>query len=465
MKLYDYLKKLNIEINDKVDLEILNVTSDSRKCDEESLYINLNEKYLINALENNPKVIVSEKYIDNYDGIIIYVKDINSFYYNALKNFYNINKGIKIGVTGTCGKTTTVTLLYKSLKYTNANLLLISSNGNFTYINKEEKYYKTINTTPDIETIYKLIDKFNYDYIIIEVSSQGIMNHRINGILFDVCCFLNLSNDHLDYHKTISNYLNAKLKLFKQLKKDGIAIVNDNTKFKNLFYFDNIKTYSFGIDSGDYSISYENLSLEKMKIKIQDKSISTTLTGEYNAENISCVNAILNVLEIDNSCLIKTLENGFKVPGRFEIIKYLNNLIIIDFAHTEYEVEVLLKHVSNYKYNNLYTIIGCGGNRDNSKRPVFGMLTTTYSEFVILTEDNSRNENVIDILEDVKKGITKDNYSCILNRYDAIKYGISLLKDNDILLIIGKGIEETYYNDKLLTDLDMVYEVINNEYK
>ena len=138
MKLKDLLNKLNIKINESVDINILNVTSDSRKCHENTLYFNINKEYLTDAINHNVKVIVSENYIDHLDVLVIYVKDVKKFYYKALKAFYNINNGYKIGVTGTCGKTTTVTLLYESLKLNDNDLLLISSNGNYTYTNKVE---------------------------------------------------------------------------------------------------------------------------------------------------------------------------------------------------------------------------------------------------------------------------------------------------------------------------------------
>lgn len=462
MKVYDLLNKMDIKISSKVDIDIFNVTCDSRKCNRNSLYINLYNEYLNDAVNNGVKLIVSEKYIEINDKIVIYVKDIKKFYYSALKCFYKKNNGFTIGVTGTCGKTTTVTLLYETLKYLNKDLLLISSNGNYTFINEKEEYYETINTTPNIEIIYELIDKYKYDYVIIEVSSQGIMNKRIEDISFDIACFLNLSNDHLDYHKTLSNYLNAKIKLFKNLKSGGVGLVNYHSKFKNLFYLENIFVYTFGINEGDYQISYLEPDLETMKIKIGDKYATSYLTGDYNAENISCANAVLSNLNIDNKYLIKCLNNGFKVDGRFDVINYRNNKIIIDFAHTEKEVERLLKHVNDFKFNKRYIIIGCGGDRDKSKRPIFGKLAVEFADFVIFTEDNSRSELTTNIIADMIHNLDKNNYISILNRYRAIKYGISLLKENDVLLIIGKGVDKTKCYDKYLSDFEIVEEVINN---
>ena len=452
MKLVDLLNRLNIKINERVNLEILNITCDSRKCNKNTLYINMNNQYLSDAINNGIKVIISDKYID-FDGITIYVKDVKSFYYKALKLFYKDLNSYVIGITGTCGKTTTATLLYETLKYKYNNLLLISSNGNYVFQSRKEEYLDTVNTTPNIEIIYDLISKYDYDYIIIEVSSQGLMDNRLEGIVFDLAVFLNISCDHLDYHKTMNEYFNAKLKLFKQLKKDSIALVNYNLDHKDEIKKIVNNLYTFGIDEGDYKISYLEPSLEKMSIKLKDKWFITSLSGDFNAENISAVNAIVKILNVSNVYLELALTNNFKVPGRQNIINYLDSKIIIDFAHTEKEVERLLIHLRNNCKNKLYIIIGCGGDRDKSKRPIIGKLCEKYGDFCIFTKDNSRSENTIDIINQMLTYYNKSNYIVVVNRKDAIKLGISMLKEEDILAVIGMGKE----------DLKLINEVITNE--
>ena len=457
MKIKELLNKLNIEISDNVNIDIHAITNDSRKCDEHTLYINTNKNinYLDHAVKSGVRIIVSEDYIKDKNIIAIYVKDVNSFYYQALKIFYPFHNAYIIGVTGTCGKTTTVSLLYESLKYSNNNVLLICSNGNFSYYNNKEVYYETFNTTPNIETVYKLINEKEYDFVIIECSSQGIMNNRLEGIVFDLCVFLNLSNEHLDFHKNINSYLNAKLLLFKKLKANGITLVNFHSEYKSAFLSEGNNYYTFGINEGNYFIEFKEVELEKMKIKIKDKWVSTSLTGAFNAENISCVNAILNLINVSSDNLIKCLENNFIVPGRLNVINYKNSKIIIDFAHTEKEVEVLLKHLKNNTRGKLYLVIGCGGNRDKSKRSIIGKLCELYGDYNIFTEDNSRDELTIDIIGEMLSNYKKDNYIIIINRKDAIKFGISLLDDNDILATIGMGVD----------DLKLIDEVINNETK
>lgn len=462
MKLNVILSKLKYFNNYIDDFEVINITKDSRKVTPNSIYFNINKKYLDDAVKKGVKVIFTDEEITYKNVILLYAEDLYKTFAKALKTFYMTYKSCLIGVTGTCGKTTTTTLLFETIKLCHKNVLLIGTDGNYKYIDGLEISNDTCNTTPDIEIIYELIGSFKFEYIIIEVSSQGLENKRLLGLKFDYAVFLNLSNEHLDYHKNIRNYFNAKLKLFRQLKRNGIAIINENLINKKEVINVCKKYYTFGINCGDVQIAYQEVDLEKMKVKIQDKWVTTALTGFYNAENICAVYAIMNCLKLNINKLISCLENNFKLSGRLEILNYNTNQIIIDFAHTEKEVEVLLDHLKKYTKNHLYIIMGCGGNRDKNKRPVMGYLCSQNSSKVILTEDNSRKENPINIINDIIKGIKNKNYIVILNRFEAIKYGISLLKEQDILVIIGKGNEVTIIDNELYTDMQMVKEVIDN---
>lgn len=460
MKLSELLNKINIKKEVVKDLDINKITKDSRKCNESTIYFNINKKYLKSAIKNKVKVIITDDDYFNDELIVIKVSKLFDVYVRTLKLLYlNYNPTI-IGITGTSGKTTTTTLLYETLKLTKKNILLIGTDGNFKYINNLEIITGTVNTTPDIEVIYELLGSDIFDYVILEVSSQGLVNKRISGILFDIAVFLNLSNEHLDFHKTINNYFKSKLLLFKQIKSNGVALINDNLLYKDKIMKTCKKCYTFGINKGNYQISYQELSLETMKIKIQDKWVFTQLTGSYNAENICSVYAILKLLKINYNYLIKCLNNGFKVSGRLDMINYKNNKIIVDFAHTEKEVLVLLQYLKKHCQNNFYVIIGCGGDRDPYKRPVIGSIATQYADLVIFTEDNSRSENPVNIINDMLKETNTNNYKIILDRYEAIKQGISLLKNEDILVVIGKGLEVTVINNKLYTDMQIIKEVI-----
>ena len=458
MNVLELFNKLNINEKCSVNYEISNITKDTRKINKNSLFFLFDKKYLKEAILKNVSIIITNLEIECNKTTIIKVSNLQKCYSEALRLFYLTYCPFIIGITGTCGKTTTCTLVYRTLKLANKNTLLISSNGIFSYYLGKETEYPTSNTTPDLEVIYSYISTFNYDYIIIEVSSQGISHGRISGIEFDLGVFLNISQDHLDYHLTFSNYLNTKRKLFDQINKSGIALINNNSKYKNYFITPNISNYTFGFLDSDYNIEVVEVHLEKMEIKIEDKCITTTFTGLYNAENISAAYAVTKILKVNVKYLIMVLQQHYEIDGRFNVINYKTNKIIVDFAHTEKEFEVVLKHLYENKINKLYVVAGCGGNRDKDKRPVLGYLCSKYCDYSIITEDNSRTEDVHDIINDIKSGFINENFVVIIDRFDAIKYGISLLLEYDILAILGMGkdksylINDEYYSDKMLVN-------------
>lgn len=460
MKLSELFKKLKIKKEIDNDFDIYKITKDSRKCTINCVYFNVQKKYINKAIENNIKVIITDDDYDNENLIVVKVNKLFDTYVKALKYFYFTNSPKIIGITGTSGKTTTSTLLYETLKLSRKNVLLIGTDGNFKYVNNLEIITDTVNTTPDIELIYELIGSFNYDYVILEISSQGLVNKRVAGLLFDIAVFLNISNEHLDFHKNINNYLLSKLLLFKQLKTNGVGLFNENLPYLDQAKACCKKYYTFGLNKGNYQIDYQEVDLEAMKVKILDKWLLTQLTGGYNAENICAVYAIMKILKINYIYLIKCLEKGFKASGRLDIVNYKSNKIIIDFAHTEKEVLVLLKYIKKYCKHNLYVVVGCGGDRDPYKRPIIGEISSRISDYVIFTEDNSRSENPMNIIKDMLKDVKLNNYKIIINRYEAIEEGISLLKEDDILVIIGKGLEVTNINNQLYTDMQIVKEVI-----
>lgn len=458
MNVLELFSKLNIKQPCSVNYEISNITKDTRKINKNSLFFLFDKKYLKEALKKNVSIIVTDLDINSKLITIIKINNLNDCYTAALKLFYLIYNPYIIGITGTCGKTTTCTLVYRTLKLANKNTLLISSNGIYSYYSKKEEEFPNNNTTPDLEIIYYYISKFKYDYVIIEVSSQGIANGRIAGIEFNLGAFLNISQDHLDYHITFSNYLNTKRKLFDQIKSNGICLVNNNSKYKNHFVLPDLTNYTFGLFSSDYTIEVLEVSLETMNIKIEDKYITTVFTGLHNAENISAAYAIIKILNINVKYLIMVLQQHQEIDGRFNVISYNSNKIIVDFAHTEKEFEVILKHLYENKKNKLYVVAGCGGNRDKDKRPVLGYLCSKYCDYSIITEDNSRNEDVYDIVDDIKSGFLNQNYVVVIDRFEAIKYGVSLLLEYDILVILGMGkdnsylINNEYYSDKMLVN-------------
>ena len=280
------------------------------------------------------------------------------------------------------------------------------------------------------------------EYVVMEVSSQGLAYNRVDGIKFDYAVFTNLTEDHLDYHKTMDNYLKAKQKLFKKLKKDGISIINKDDKYYKNFITKNNVTYG---KDGDYKISNIDYNKNKMIFKFNDETYKTSLLGDYNVYNVSIVIIVLQLLNIKENQIKETIKKLKSAPGRMDMIKYKTNMIIVDYAHTPDAVEKVLNN-TKCKGRKI-TIIGCGGNRDKNKRSIMGGIASLKSDYVIYTSDNPRYENEIDIIKDMIQKLDTFNFEIEVNREKAIKKGIQMLKKNDILLVLGKG-HETYQEIK-----------------
>ena len=374
--------------------------------------------YIDEALEKGAKYIISKDNINN----------TKEFLNTLLLNFNDlINSMILIGITGTNGKTTSSFLLYETLKKLNIKSAYIGTLG--FYIDKKEKDLS--NTTPDIITLYDLLIKCktnDVNVVIMEVSSHALELDRVHGLKFDYVVFTNLTQDHLDFHNNMNDYLNAKKKLFDD-NKNAFGIVNIDDKSSNNFNTSN--TITFGFNNGDYKIISYKLSLKStiytFKYKNKTYKVKLNMPCKYN---------------ISLRKGIRYLQKATIPKGRMEVININKAYAIIDYAHTPDAVYNILKNVNEFKKGKIYTIIGCGGNRDKTKRKDMGSISTNYSDYVIFTSDNPRYENPLEILNDITNDLINTNYEIIENRKDAIKKGISLLKKNDILLILGKGHEE-----------------------
>ena len=413
-------------------------------------------KYVVDAIKNGAcKVIVED---GNYPNMLK-VKDTTSYLHNYLKRKYlkKINKLKIIGITGTNGKTTTSYLIYQALNMLNIKCAYIGTIG--FYINGKIK--NNINTTPDILNLYyMLVECVNNDieYIVMEVSSQGLSYNRVDGIKFDYAVFTNLTRDHLDYHKSMDNYLKAKQKLFKKLKKNGISIINkDDPYYKNFIYK---KTITYGI-MGDYKINDIKNDINGCTFKLNNNKYKMNLIGNYNVYNMTVVIIILKLLKIKEEKIESIIKKLKSAPGRMDMIKYNTNRIIIDYAHTPDAVDKVLSSIKCK--GKIITIIGCGGNRDKSKRDIMGSVATKKSDYVIFTSDNPRYENEIDIIKDMIQKLDTFNFEIEVNREKAIIKGIQMLKKGDILLVLGKG-HETYQEIKGVkypfNDYDMVLKYI-----
>ena len=249
--------------------------------------------------------------------------------------------------------------------------------------------------------------------------------------------FTNLTEDHLDFHKTMDNYLDCKLRLFSMLRDNGVSIVNSDDKYYKKFITDNCITYGY---SGDYKISDINYDINVCSFKVNNIDYKSELIGSYNIYNISVVIIILELLNIESGRIKETISKLESAPGRMEKIKYNDSIVIIDYAHTPDAVEKVIDALKDK--GRIITIIGCGGNRDKHKRKIMGKVAHTKSDYVIYTSDNPRNEDAYDIILDMIQLLDSFNYEIEVNRKKAIIKGIQMLKKGDILLILGKGHED-----------------------
>ncbi|MDD2180790.1 MAG: UDP-N-acetylmuramoyl-L-alanyl-D-glutamate--2,6-diaminopimelate ligase [Bacilli bacterium] len=429
----------------------MKIKSDSRKIKKGDIFIALKtinndgHNYIDDAIKNGATTVITEKGLTEVETII--VPDTRVFLEEYLKREYGylIESLSIVGITGTNGKTTTCFLLHQALNKLGLKCSYIGTIG--FYIDK--KIRDLSNTTPDILELYEMFLE-SYDsgckYVVMEVSSQAISMKRIQGIKYDYAVFTNLTEDHLDYHSTMENYALAKQNLFKNLKPEGIALVNvDNQYFQN-FLLPNNNNLTYGFSDSDYKIINYKLNGNINNFIIDDgieTEYNTKILGKYNIYNVSVVIIILTELGIDKNVIKKIIQELKSPIGRMDVIIYGDNKIIIDYAHTPDAVENILKTVKEMESSNIYTIIGCGGNRDKAKRPIMGSIATSLSTHVIFTSDNPRNEDPNEIVNDIVKNLTINNYEIEIDRTKAIKKGIQKLKNNDILLVLGKG-HETY---------------------
>ena len=439
----------------------MNIKSDSRKINPGDIfialeYINDGHKYILDAIEKGASKVIVKEGLYSVDTLV--VKDTHEYLVNYLKeNYWNEIKGLKIiGMTGTNGKTTTCYLLHKVLNKLGKKASYIGTLG--FYI--DDKIRDLNNTTPDILDIYEMLmesKESGCEYVVMEVSSHALSMNRVKGLEFDIACFSNLTQDHLDYHKTMDNYLNEKQKLFKLLRNNRIAIINsDDSNFKNFIMEDN-NNISYGFSDSNYQITSYKATLTGSSFIINNKDVyETKLLGRHNIYNLTAIIAILSSLDYDYGDISEIIKNLDSPSGRMDSVVYGNNTIIIDYAHTPDAVSNVLKSVRELNPEHVYTIVGCGGDRDRTKRPLMASFATDFSDYVIFTSDNPRTEDPVKILEDMIQNLDKSNYEIEVNREKAIIKGIQLLEENDILMVLGKGhetyqiigMQKNYFDDK-----------------
>ena len=435
---------------------MINIQTDSRKIKKGDTFVALKgissngDEYIPAAIANGATKVVVDKPGD-YGVETIVVEDTRKYLNDYLAEHYNkiLEEMTIIGVTGTNGKTTTCYLMNNVLNKLGCKCAYIGTIG--FYIDSE-RICPLPNTTPDACDLYDLIVQA-YDKgckaVALEVSSHGLFMERVKTIPFDYAGFTNLTHAHMELHGTMEEYAKAKQKLFTMLKPNGKAFINIDDEWKDYFILEGNKNYTYGFNDSDYKIKDYKVSNFQTEFVYEhegkDHKIHTSLIGKYNVYNAMMPIMILDQMGYSEEEIYNVMKVATPPDGRMNMIKYKTNRIIIDYAHTPDGVEKAMNAVNEAKQGlkgNLYTIFTCRGRRDRTMRPKMAKLAIEGSKIGIMTGDHQYDEDPKQIINDAVGNLEAKNYEVIWNRRDAVRRGIDLLQDEDILLILGKGYEK-----------------------
>lgn len=454
MNLHQLIQNVQFKgIKNYKELEIDNLSNTSKEKNPNGIYFCLKGKldghdYANEAIDNGAVCLVVERFLDLPITQIL-VENARLAMSSISANFYEFDKSkIKfIGITGTNGKTTTAFIIKHILQGLNKSVGMIGTEG--VYINNLALPAQL--TTPDPIKLHKIIhdmDLNNIEYIVMEVSAHALALNKVDSIMYDVVGITNITQDHLDYFANMNNYASAKAKLF-TYNHAKRAIINIDDKYtRAILRHSNIESKTLSVHSpADIMVEEDNFDMTGTKaiININDRNymLNTNLVGEYNLANTLMAISICNELGFEVGDILSCLNNAkIFVPGRLNLIPLENRAsAIIDFAHTPDGMYKVLSTLNKMKKGKLIVVFGCGGNRDNSKRHKMGEVATKFADYVIVTSDNPRFENPQQIISDILKGVNPNKTISIENRKDAIKYAVTLAKEDDIIAILGKGNE------------------------
>ena len=460
MKLQDLLYKVNIlKLIGSTNIEISDVQFDSRKIQKKGLFIAIKgtisdgHQYIQNTIKEGVIAIIVEQLPSQLNDNITYVQVANS--YNALgviaANFYNNpSERIKlVGVTGTNGKTTIVSLLHQLFTLLNNKVGMLSTIENKIL----DKVIPSTHTTPDPLQINYLLNemiKKGCEYCFMEVSSHALAQGRVNSLHFSAGVFTNITQDHLDYHHTFSEYRDVKKSFFDSLNKDAFALVNkDDKNGSKMLEGTKAKKLSYALKSlANYRCKVLENQFEGMLLQINKVDVWVKLIGDFNAYNILAVYAVAKQFDFEDYEVLTALSMLNAAEGRFQFIRNEDAITgIVDYAHTDDALKNVLSTINTIRTNteSLITIVGCGGDRDKSKRPLMAQVACNLSTQVIITSDNPRSENPDDIIKDMIAGLSpvqKKKVLVITDRRQAIMTAGKLAHENDIILLAGKGHEK-----------------------
>ncbi len=481
MVLRDILYRTSIEaVKGSTDINIAKIEFDSRLIGKGDAFVAIRgtqsdgHDFIEKAISLGAVAVVCETLPEQLAEGVTYIEaqSASAALAHMAANYYgNPSHNIKlVGITGTNGKTTIASLLYQLFKNAGYKTGLLST----VKIMVDDTEYKATHTTPDSLTINKYLkemEETGCEYCFMEVSSHGIHQNRTAGLEFTGGVFTNLSHDHLDYHSSFAEYRDVKKRFFDELPKTAFGIVNvddknglimlQNTRAKKLTYA--LKTYA------DYKAQILENQLSGLLLKINEQEVWVKLIGTFNAYNLLAIYATAVNLGLESQEVLRLMSELESVSGRFQfIVSDTKVTAIVDYAHTPDALENVLSTIESIRTRNeqLITVVGCGGDRDRTKRPVMAHIASSMSTMAIFTSDNPRTEIPEDIIEDMEKGVEPQNYKktlAVVDRRQAIKIACQLAKPNDIILIAGKG-HETYQEIKGVRydfdDMETVKEIL-----
>lgn len=459
--LQDILYQVGIkQVVGSTQIEIESLVFDSRKVVPNCVFVAIRgtlsdgHKFIDSAIDNGATAVVCEEMPKELNSKITYVEagDSHAALGMMSSNFFdNPSEKLKlIGITGTNGKTTTSTIMYDLLRLLGEKVGLIS-----TVENKiQDRVVVATHTTPDAVSFNELLADMVAEgctYCFMEVSSHALHQHRVTGAKFSGAVFTNLSHDHLDYHKTFDAYIAAKKMLFDMLPKDSFALVNQDDK-QGATMLQNCKakvqrTYALK-SMGDFKVKVVENQFGGLQLNIDGLDLYAKMVGRFNAYNLLSAYATGVLLGYDKMEVLTALSSINPVAGRFQYVISPDQVTaIIDYAHTPDALKNVLKTVEDIRTRNeeVITVVGCGGNRDATKRPEMARIACKFSDRVIFTSDNPRNEDPEAIIQDMQAGVEPQDYrktNVIVNRKEAIKMACSIARKGDIILIAGKGHEK-----------------------
>jgi UDP-N-acetylmuramyl-tripeptide synthetase len=455
MKLSEIMKNIDYELLQGQDIDITDIAYDSRKTVNGSLFVCISGfiakgfDYIEEVIKNGAKAIIVEKTMALSDDItIIKVTDARYAMAIASANFYcNPSKKINlIGVTGTNGKTTTTFLIGYILKEYKHKVGIIGTIENYI----GDKVVKSERTTPeslDLQKLFNTMVNENIDDVVMEVSSHSLVLNRVAGCEFEVGLFTNLTQDHLDFHKTMENYRNAKARLFKMCKKGVVNIDDQSSKY--IADMASCDIITFGIENkADFRAKNIKLSSNGVNFDVmidnEDVNFSLNIPGRFSVYNALGAIATCYSMGISVNIIVEGLKNAKGVLGRCQALQSKRGFsVVVDYAHTPDGLENIITTVNEFTLGRTIVVFGCGGDRDKTKRPIMGEIAGKLSDFCIITSDNPRSEEPEHILTDIEVGIVKTNcnYLKIVDRKMAIEYALEIAEKDDVIVIAGKGHE------------------------